>query len=187
MNNYYQLVDDESIQNRWYLDETISTSSKLSVWDITTGTRVLKETQVDFNIQHNGIPLDFTLTAFEVPVVDEKVAAIFKATNPENVQLLPALIEGKSSGYKVLNITKLIDCVDEKKSVFDRWTNADGRPDKVGQYKTMIDLKLDKSKINPNDHCFRVLHWEVAIIVSDYIKMKIEDIDAIGAKFITRT
>jgi hypothetical protein len=107
MNRYFQLIDDESINNRWYLDETISVSSKISVWDITSGLRIPEESQIEFDIQQDGTPLDFTLTAFDVPVVENKIAAIFKAANPNNIQLLPALIKGKSGNYSVLNVIKL--------------------------------------------------------------------------------
>lgn len=181
---FYQLIDDESIKGRWYLDEAVSKYNEINVWDLTAGRRLSEQIRLIIPIQHYGTPLDFTLAGFDVPVVVNKVASLFNSFDPNNIQIVHAEVGNDSDNYKVLNITRCLECVNQDISEFDLWTVNDGRPDKVGQYRTMYNLKIDESKIASDEHCFRVKHWEVALIVSDALKREIENQGVTGAKFV---
>lgn len=73
---------------------------------------------------------------------------------------------------------------DEQASVFTRWQENDGRPDKIGQFRQMTQLQLDQSKIPPTDKIFRVAGWDVALVVSEEIKNRLKDESVTGLGFV---
>jgi hypothetical protein len=78
--------------------------------------------------------------------------------------------------------TRLIHCIDEQASRFDRWTHEDGVPHKVGQYSIMYELRIDKSKVR-KAQVFRCEGWKTALIVSEKIKDALTAIGAVGPRF----
>ena len=63
-----------------------------------------------------------------------------------------------------------------------KWTEKDGRPDKVGKYRHLGDLTIDSSRTNGH-HIFRIRDWEIALIVSERVKDALNGIDDLGIVF----
>ena len=93
-----------------------------------------------------GKQLDFTEASIGIPVVHVRVASIFTELAPDNVQLIPVDVEGQPDQYLILVATRLIRCIDEKASRIRLWTHEDGLPEMVGQYASVRDLRIDKTK-----------------------------------------
>ncbi len=118
-----------------------------------------------------------------VPVIHVKVASMLSEQSANDVQIIPVDIEGQPDQYLILVATRLIRCIDEKASrMVRRWTAEDGVPEKVGQYRDVRGMRIDKAKVG-NAKVFRPEGWEVALIVSEEIKDALERIGASGAKF----
>ncbi|MFM7858616.1 MAG: hypothetical protein ACKO96_43530, partial [Flammeovirgaceae bacterium] len=83
-------------------------------------------------------PLDFTFADFELLILNQKVSNLLLKNE---VQSIPIKINGYTSEkpHFLTTILNGIDCVDEEKSVFDKWESGnDIRPDKAGHYKTFL-------------------------------------------------
>jgi hypothetical protein len=128
------------------------------------------------------MPLDFTWAGLSIPVVHAKVASMLAKRAAGDVQLLPADIEGCPEPYFVLVATRLIRCIDEQASRVLLWTEKDGEPDRVGQYRDVRDMRIDKTKVG-NAQVFRPEGWEVVLVVSGEIKDAMEAMGATGTRF----
>lgn len=87
------------------------------------------------------------------------------------LQAVPVEIEGVETQYEILNALDIVDCVDESRtkfSKFPRWTEEDGRPEKVGDYRINV-LHIDATKATGHD-LFRVKGWRIALVCSEHIR-----------------
>jgi hypothetical protein len=118
--NYYRIVDDLDLPNRWSLGE-VDFDDEFDFWSyIQAGTVQEPSKELSINISDEGIPLEFTMAGFELIVVNEKAAALFKKNE---VQLVPVKIGGlkSSSKHYILVIKHELDCIDKNKSDYDLW------------------------------------------------------------------
>jgi hypothetical protein len=151
-------------------------------WDFTRGAPVQVKGRLKIPIEIAGGPLDFTWAGLSIPVVHVKVASMLAERASGDVQLIPADIEGQPEQYLVLVATRLIRCIDEQVSRIQFWTEKDGEPDKVGQYRDVRDLRVDRAQVG-NAKVFRPEGWEVVLIVSGEIKDAMEALGATGTRF----
>ncbi|MDY7233255.1 imm11 family protein [Hyalangium rubrum] len=180
---FFDLADDVYVPRRWHLDTPIdSQGRRVHDWDFKRGTPVYVEGRLKIPIEIAGRPLDFTEAGIRIPVVHVKVASMLSELAPNDVQLIPADIEGQPDQYVVLVATRLIRCIDEQASRILLWTHKDGEPDRVGQYRDVRDMRIDKANVG-NAKVFRPEGWEVALIVSQEIKDALERMGATGTRF----
>jgi hypothetical protein len=118
-------------------------------------------------VKSPGEPVDFHLGLFDIPVVESRLGERIAASAPGQVELVPALIEGDSKAVAIANVLESVDCIDESRTVGEKWPADAGRPDKVGQYRTIVHLRVDPDRIRAD--IFRVGGWEVALVVSDHL------------------
>jgi hypothetical protein len=180
---FFDLSDDLYVPHRWHLDTPIdSHGRKVHDWDFKRGAPVHVEGQLKIPIEIAGRPLDFSGAGLSIPVVHVKVASMLSELAPDDVQLIPADIEGQPDQYHVLVATRLIRCIDEEASRILLWTHEDGVPRKVGTYRDVRDMRIDKVKVG-NAKVFRPEGWEVVLIVSEEIKDALEHMSATGTRF----
>jgi hypothetical protein len=180
---FFDLADDVYVPNRWHLDTPIdSQGRKVFDWNFTRGRPVHVEGRLKIPIEIAGMPLDFSEAGIGIPVVHGKVASMLAKRAADDVQFIPADIEGWPEQYFVLVATRLIRCIDEKASKVQFWTAEDGVPDRVGQYWAVDDMRIDKSKVG-NAKVFRPEGWEVALVVAEEIKNAMEAMGATGTRF----
>jgi hypothetical protein len=117
-----------------------------------------------------------------IPVVHVKVASMLAERAPGDVQLIPADIEGQPDQYLVLVATRLIRCIDEKASRILLWTHEDGVPHKVGKYRDVRDMRIDKAKVG-SAKVFRPEGWSTKLLVSEEIKDAMDAMGATGTRF----
>ncbi len=180
---FFKLSDDLYVPHRWYLATPLdSQGRKVHDWDFKRGAPVQVEGRLRIPIKIAGRPLDFSWAGLSIPVVHVKVASLLAERAPGDVQLIPADIEGQPEQYLVLVATRLIRCIDEKSSRILFWTHEDGEPDRVGQYRDVRDLRIDKARVG-NAKVLRPEGWEVVLIVSEEIKAALEHMGATGTRF----
>jgi hypothetical protein len=180
---FFRLADDVYVPHRWHLDTPIdSQGRRVHDWDFKRGTPVHVEGRLKIPIETAGRPLDFTEAGIRIPVVHVKVASMLAERAPGDVQLIPAEIEGHPEQYLVLVATRLLRCIDEQASRILRWTPEDGEPDRVGQYRDVRDMRIDRAKVG-NAKVFRPEGWEVALVVSEEIKDAMEALGTTGTRF----
>jgi len=93
---------------------------------------------------------------------------------------------GARTGYEILTALRVIDAVDETRSGFKKWTAADGRPDKLGQYRWVLPLHVDPHRLPADAHFFRLQGWLV-LVVSHTVKDAMEEVGCVGAQFLEIT
>ncbi|OJH34527.1 imm11 family protein [Cystobacter ferrugineus] len=133
---------------------------------------------------HHGEMRTFTVAnADRTPIANEQVARAFRELAPDDVQLFPVDVEGTPERYYIVNATRSFKCVDEKNSREVQVYPPDGAvPERVGEYRSISGLRIDTSKIE-NARVFRPMGWEVALVVSEEIKARIERIGNTGVYF----
>ncbi|MDY7226715.1 imm11 family protein [Hyalangium rubrum] len=180
---FFKLKDDVYVPQRWYLATPIdSQGRKVHDWDFKRGAPVSLEGRLRIPIKIAGRPLDFCEAGVRIPVVHVKVASMLSERAPGDVQLIPADIEGQPDQYLILVATRLIQCIDEKASRILLWTHEDGSPDRVGQYRDVRDMRIERVKVG-NAQVFRPEGWSGTLLISEEIKDALERMGATGTRF----
>jgi len=180
---FFELSDDVYFKHRWHLDTpTDSRGQKVDDWLFRRGAPVHLQERLRIPVELPGTPLDFTEANVSVPVVHVRVASIFAELAPDDVQLVPVDVEGQPDQYLILIATRLIDCIDEAASRFDRWTPGEGVLHKVRRYSIMYELHIDKARVG-SAKVFRLEGWTSGPIVSEEIKDALERMGATGTRF----
>lgn len=109
--------------------------------------------------------LSFIFGPFDMPVVDRHVAETLREVAGRDVQLVETTSDF-GANYFVLNALRCIDCIDEDRTVADRWPADSKRQDKVGQYRSIYELRIDDSRAE-DAAVFRPTGWRTALIVSN--------------------
>jgi hypothetical protein len=186
MTRHYQMRDNMSIPGRWHLGNPIDSHGKeIDVWQFSKGKQLPIQGGIRFQLEAAGHPLDFSLDTLAIPIVHQRVRALFgKLALQDEVQFIPVEVEGQREPWFVLNALHIIPCIDEARcDEVQRWLPEDGRPDKVGQYRSVIGLRVDPAKVGDARIC-RPWGWTVALIVSEGLKQTMEKEGITGTKFI---
>lgn len=183
---YFDLSDDVELPGRWHLRSPTDIQGREldDPWIFKKGCPIPDPGRLKVPISRPGKPVDFSISGLGIPIVHVKVASLLTELAPDDVQSFPVEIEGHPEQYCVLVATKLIRCIDEKASRYvEIWRPEDGRPEKVGQYRDVRGLRIDKSKVG-EAKVFRTWGWSIALIVSEDIKDALERSGATGMQFV---
>lgn len=133
-----------------------------------------------------GRPLDYCeLDAVGAPVVHVRVASVLAELAPGDVQLLPLEVEGQPDQFALVNVIRVVKCIDDQRSREVRYYGPDCEPvfrDRVGQYRSVIGMRVDPAKVG-DARLFRPWGWQVAIVVAEEIKLALEELGTVGVKF----
>ncbi len=183
---YFQLRDDMRAPGRWVLGDPLDEDNQeVTSWHFGEGRVLDGRGPLRLQQVQPGHALDFSLTPLTLPVVHQKVVSLFDRLGLlQQVQFLPALVEGESEPYFILNALQVIRCIDDKRSErVDYWRPEDGNPEEVGQYRVITGLRIDPSRVG-DAHIFRPWGWYVALIVSEHLKHAMEQEGLTGTRFI---
>jgi hypothetical protein len=156
---------------------------RIDPWQFFAGRKLTSPGPLTLPLLLAGHQLDYTMADYGVPIVSEACADVLREAAADDVQLFPIEVEGQPSSFYVANATKLADCVDETRSEeVKRWTEADGRPDRLGEYKSIGVLRVDPERVGGLQF-FRIERYRVALIVSETLKHAMERAKLVGPKF----
>jgi hypothetical protein len=82
-----------------------------------------------------------------------------------------------------LNVLTSCDCIDEARTVGDKWTMASGRPDKVGMYRMIVNLFIDPDRVG-GAQILRIRNWATPLIVSERVVSAMTDPERDGVALI---
>jgi hypothetical protein len=167
LQKYYSLYDDMGTDERWYLDDPAGPSGEWIGTALTRATRYEGLTPLTCRVHHPGPPLELTISLYNVPVVTDRVAELLLQHARDEIQLLPTEAAGYSGRLWAVNILSAPDCVDEVRSEeVRRWTEADGRPDRIGDYREIYGLQIDPVRAT-GSMILRPKGWLLEIIVAE--------------------
>jgi hypothetical protein len=181
--NYFEVNFDHTIVDAWFLNEP----------------RTAEGTEIDARVFIDGVPywgpaparlpifkegraLNFHLASFDMPVVSLPVSEILREMAFDDIELFPVSVDGHQGAYFVLNVVHSAACLDLTKSDVLWWQPEDGRPDKVGGYRQVADLTIDPSRV-PGHNIFRLLGWEISLIVSQRVRDALIALPDLGVLF----
>jgi len=170
LKKFYRILMDPQETAAWYLGGLASEAEDdIDPRIFTEGKFYPSASSYKLEATRVGKELDFNFSSFDMIVVTRLVSDILRSLCEEDVQLIPVEIIGKIDAFYILNICKRIKCFDRSKSIFTDWHHDDGREDKIGHLRMVIELKIDPTKVD-EVHIFRVHEWPVAVIVSEQVK-----------------
>jgi hypothetical protein len=166
MDSYSRVLVDSAVRDLWFLGKPIQPDAKsMDARRFTSCERVgAVDLPLWLPIERPGRPARLTLGAFDMPVADRALAASLDEAAGSDIQLVPAIAQDGTE-LAIVNVLSCVGCLDETKTVGDKWTELHGRPDLIGRYRTITHLFIDPSRIDKE--VFRVQGWKVALIVSD--------------------
>lgn len=185
---YYLLREDVQFPGRWYLGDIKHCNNWLF---IDPPAEYMESCTYALEVLEEGVNLDFSLAGYaSVPILSKKakdaLAGIPDVDEPYmNVVLEPVTVAGKQAldHYYVMIVETQIDCVDESRSVFEKYeVNDPVRPDRVGEYRVFLNLVIDPVKAQ-GKHIFRVKKHLGAVIVSEDVKLRLERAGLAGGLF----
>lgn len=184
---YFDLFQDLYIPGIWYLDTPVDGNGQvIGTWVFTDGQPVSVKEPLRVALYRPGKPLDYSLADVgSVPVVTPRVASVLQALAPGDIQTFPIQVEGQPEPYVLINVTRLLKCIDNQASEYvEIWVPEDknDQPERAGEYRNVRGLRVDKSRVG-DVKIFRTWGWNVALIVSEDIKNALEGIGATGMRF----
>ncbi|MBN8465778.1 hypothetical protein JYJ95_04600 [Corallococcus exiguus] len=184
---FFDLCIDVYVPGRWYFKTPTHLDGQPldNPWVFTRGTSTPDPGPLRIPLSRPGKPLDFTSAGVGVtPVLSTRAAEVFRALAPTDVQLFPVQVEGQVEPYFLLVAARTVRCVDEAASEeFKLWTPEDGQPEKVGGYKYVAGLRIDKTKV-ADERVFRPWGLRSALIVDGELKSALEQTGIVGGKFV---
>jgi len=180
---FYRLCADPRAGSRWSLKapidrEGVEIDSRL----FTAGARLPDMGGFRLPVREPGDEVDFNFCDFDMVVTPARVNAALAQLAGAVVQRFPVDVEGSSREYEILNVCDLVPCVDETRTYVMRWGEADGRPDKVGEYRMLADLRIN-AEAAAGHHMFRIAGWPIALIVSQETKQLFEQFGVTGVSY----
>lgn len=188
MQKFFDVVtDDTNFANRWFLDEPLSDGfvvidTRLFGYGVPYEGIVPRR----IPIRQEGVQVAFNLGAFDTPIVSQAILERFPHDCRGDYETFPVTVGNGVSGFSILNVVRRVACVDEERSICEKWVVEDERPDKIGCYRAIGDLHIIPSLARGLD-IFRIEGWEVALIVSERLKESIERIQNLGIEFVPVT
>jgi len=183
---YFDLSADLHVPERWDLGMPIEQEGQEveEWWQFTEGHPVamVHRLRVPFR-EHGGRPLDYSEAGIGIPIVSARIATLLEELAPGDVQLLPVEVQAQSEPFYILVVARLVRCIDDERSEEARyWMPEDGKPDRVGQYRSVFGMRIDPSQVG-DAKVFRTWGWTSALIVSEDVKQALEAMGATGVKF----
>ena len=184
---YFRLFENLYIPGRWYLDSPVDDQGQdAGSWLFMRGKPASVSEPLRVALYRPGKSLDFSLAdAGAVPVVQQQVAAVLTALAPGDIQTYPIQVEGQPEPYVLINVTRLVDCIDDAASEHvERWIPEDenDQPERAGEYRNVVGMRIDKARVG-DARVFRPWGWPVVMVVSEDIKEALERTGATGMKF----
>ncbi len=118
-----------------------------------------------------------------MPVVTKSLADVVEDLGGGGVQRFDVNMVGYAGDHEALNVFKVLDCIDEGASQIEYWTEQSGRPEKVGQYRTIAALRLDEERAC-GAHIYRLRGWTIALVVSELLRERMLLVGAKGIDFL---
>ncbi|WP_158626312.1 imm11 family protein [Corallococcus sp. AB049A] len=184
---FFELDIDVYVPGRWYFKTPTQLDGQRldDPWVFTLGEPIPDPGPLLIPLSRPGSPLDFTSAGVGfTPILSARTADVFRAEASRDVQLFPVQVEGQHEPYFLLVATRTVRCVDEVASEeVQFWRPEDGQPEKVGGYKYVVGLRIDKTRV-ADERVFRPWGFRSALIVDGQLKAALEQTGIVGGQFV---
>lgn len=181
--SYFELRADPQAFPRWYLGSPFDkTGSRIDPRLFTQGKIVGKMPPITVPLRRHGPPVEFNFCDFDMIVTSRRVASALAAFAADVMERFPVDVEGSTGDFEIVNVADTVDCIDEDRSEFLKWSTEDGRPDKVGAFRMFTRLRINAAAVG-NRQLFRVARWPIALIASREVRILLERMNVTGITF----
>lgn len=173
--NYFQIYPDMNRTDLTYLDQPIDRNSNKAIefWRFTSSKIYEENLDLYIQVKKKGVETDVNLTYCDIPVLRSEMAERLLNIGVK-AQLISLQIQGSNHAWCILNLLEKYDCLDKRRTEqWDIWKAEDGLPSKVGEYRSVVGLKIDPSLIETPSKAFRVSKLGT-MIVDKTVKEEIE-------------
>lgn len=184
MLRYYELRMADA--ERWHLElmDKFPDGSDVDIWAYRRCQWLRGPKPVPFTIQVDGKRVDYNPTAFSPIVVSRRMADCLARVCPEDLQRIPAVVQGDTNEWEVINVLSSVDCIDHAASMIQYF--PPDHPTKPGEPRGVVRLVLDPRRVGRH-HIFHPTEWHVATVVSAAVKTAFERIEATGIEYVPVT
>jgi hypothetical protein len=180
---HFSISDSFTRSDRWYLGAPKKENGEeIDPRIFTRGEPVAIRDDLYVPVDQGTRPLDFTLAAFDMPVVKTHVAAIIETCAAENIQRIPVFVGANLKGYEILNVLPKLKALNETHSEISYWRPEDGWPERVGEYSGVAKIVLKKDIVR-GVRIFRLNGWEVPIIIDEVLQAALSEARVTGIQF----
>jgi hypothetical protein len=179
----FQRIDaNPKDSGRWFLGEPRTAEQELlDARDFVRGVRYSGRKPTYVPIEREGSLLAFNFAAFDMPVVSTLVAETIREMARDSVEFFPVTVGADKTEFFIINVLERVP-LDENASRILRWTESDGRPEKVGRYRMVTELRVEAQRAF-ECHIARVSGWEIALIVSTALRSRLDMIPDVGLAY----
>ncbi len=182
---YFELENDMRIRDRWLLHDPIDGNGE-ELWhgQFFKGLEISVQLPARVGMFARGRALDFSTNALGVPIVHGKVKTLFERLGlQDQVQLFPISVEGQSEPYYLMNLLRVIRCIDDEKCEEVAYRTAEeGYESRIGEYRKVVGMRIDPSRVGDAE-LFRPWGWQTTLIVSERVQRALEEAGITGARF----
>lgn len=183
---FHELFCDSRLREQWVLAEPIDgRGEELDPWQFFSGHPIALSGTPRIPVDAPGRALDFSFTTLSIPIVHARLAPLFERLGlGQQVQLLPVEVTGRTEPYFIVNVLRVLPCVDDARSErVEYWRPEDGAPDRVGDYRLVRGLRIDPYRAGDSD-IFRPRGWSSVLLVSERLKQALEGYQVGGLRFV---
>jgi hypothetical protein len=116
---------------------------------------------------------DWNLGPGAAPWVRRRVRDLVDDVAGADVQWLEVRAHGLDEPLYALNLLRVIDCLDERRSALTRWRHDAPDPSLRGTIKHVLHVRIDPARAG-GAHLFRVAGWPLPVIASDPLRSRLE-------------
>jgi hypothetical protein len=184
---YFDVIaDDKKFDSRWFLGEPLTNSlEEIDSRLFRYGVEYSGQLPCRVPISQEGTSVAFNLAAFDMPVINEEARDALLSVTSYGYELFPVEVDSLDERFWILNVTSRVPCVDESRCQFLKWGPEDSRPDRIGSYRSISNLKINPRQVN--GHIFRIKGWEVVMIVSGEVVRALTGVPNLGIVFVNVT
>jgi hypothetical protein len=169
--------------SRWFLGSPVSPDgTEIDPRIFTSGVRQDVPGGLLVPLRRHGSPVAFNFCDFDMIVSLAQVNQRLQEETSAVIQRVPVTVEGATANYEILNVCQSIPCFDSNRSTFQRWLPGDGRPDRTGALRMVLELRIDRAAAGSAD-LFQVAEWPVALVASERAKSVLVAAGASGLAF----
>lgn len=129
-----------------------------------------------------GPDVEFSFGFGNMPVVRRPLAEAILRAAPGEIQPVDVVIAEADTDFVVLNALKLIECLDESRSVTTSLLDRDRAHGRTGKYSMVARVHLRYDRVG-DAQLFRLTEWPMALMASERVVEVLEEFAATGVRW----
>lgn len=167
---------------RWLLDEPSLNGEMFDIRPLQRAKPVSLSEPLRTSIWAEGPEINFSFTAFGLPIVTQEVSNILRDMAGDTIQWIPCIVDGLAEIFEIPNILAEIDCLDLERSNVIYPDPPSDLPEDEGNIRHAYTPTFLASRLHDNP-IFRLKRWGVPIFVNEQVKDVLERLPVTGVEF----